>query len=110
MNLLNIKYKPGMQLHNIRYRYPIASKQINDIMDGVYNDIVRLIGYEEDGTTVSSGLFDSLNTSTVDDSEQEFGDASSESEMLYVSSGTITDLVNRSMTMKGKVRAVTYNA
>jgi hypothetical protein len=60
-NYLNI------ELHPVRYRYPISSEYMQDALDGIYWNLTELIGYEhEDGTMSPSGyltdLYNELDT------------------------------------------------
>lgn len=48
---------PNLEIKNIRYRYPICSEAMMDMMDMIYWNLVELLGYtREDGTISPSGL------------------------------------------------------
>lgn len=99
---------PSMTISNIRTRYPLISSQINDIMDNIYIDIVRLIGYESTYDVVlTSGVFDELYNDMIDDIEDDFGtDPASITSVIELNSGGILDYDISLNVIKRKIKAV----
>jgi hypothetical protein len=79
-------------MSNIRYRYPLLSEQVNDIMDSIYNDIVRLIGYESSrGNTLSVGVLESLYRDIISDNINDFGTSSYISNVMEITDCNINN-------------------
>lgn len=47
----------------MRRAYPVSSNELNDKLLGSYENLVYLLGYEEDDQPVYSGLYDYLEAS-----------------------------------------------
>jgi hypothetical protein len=93
INYLNIELKP------IRYRYPILSEQVQDLLDGIYWNLTELIGYEhEDGTMSPSGYLTDLYNELDDLLGTHTGaQASGYSAALALSSGYIDNITTVNM-------------
>ena len=86
----------NMVIRPIRYRGPVYSEYMNDMMDEVYYNLAEILGYQRvDGTIAMSGVLGDTLNDINNEAEYTLGASASGISNSYVySSGSIDDTIN----------------